>query len=69
MVEVFKTNVHDRDSAEEIIALLLVDLPGSQVSFDLEDCDRVLRIEYENVHAPSVIEVVSKKGFRCQMLT
>ncbi|MBL7817877.1 MAG: hypothetical protein JNL70_22905 [Saprospiraceae bacterium] len=45
MVEVFKTNVQTQEQADGIIEHLLVLFPNSKIGFDLEDCDKVLRVE------------------------
>ncbi len=44
-IEVFKTDVLDKATAKTLIRSLKQLFPGSKVSFDLDDCDRVLRIE------------------------
>jgi hypothetical protein len=68
MVEVFKTNVQETSHADSLVALLHQHFPGSRVNFDLEDCDKVLRVEGENFMAASIIELVSKRGFFCEEL-
>ncbi|HKK44777.1 MAG TPA: hypothetical protein VJ964_04610 [Balneolaceae bacterium] len=44
-VEVYKTDLDDRSKAIEILEEIRRAYPGCDPSFDLEDCDRVLRIE------------------------
>lgn len=68
MVEVFKTNVTNPQQAEELIGLLRNLLPGSNVNFDLEDCDRVLRIDHESVEHREVIRLLAMNGFECCLL-
>jgi hypothetical protein len=48
MIEIFKTNVQYPIIAKEISAALYQQLVHPKVSFDLDDCDRVLRIESEH---------------------
>ena len=43
-IGVYKTNVKNRRKAELIMETICLHLPGSDPSFDLEDCDRVLRV-------------------------
>ena len=43
-VDVFKTTVKREEDAAEIINLLKDYFPHHRISFDLEDCDKILRI-------------------------
>lgn len=45
MVEVFKTDVESRDQATRIVQQLKKDFTNYRANFDLEDCDRILRIQ------------------------
>ena len=65
MVEVFKTNVAAVSDADSLVALLQQCIPGSRINFDLEDCDKVLRIEGTNFAAGNVIRLVEEKGYAC----
>lgn len=44
-IAVYKTDVDDRLRARSILQEIRRMLPGSDPSLDLEDCDRVLRVE------------------------
>jgi hypothetical protein len=44
-VQVFKTTVDDERVTIRIIQELQRLFPGSKINFDLEDCDRILRID------------------------
>jgi len=44
MIEVFKTDVVNSFDAYRILRLLHTAFPGYSANFDLEDCDRILRI-------------------------
>lgn len=68
MVEVFKTDIESTLVAAELIHDLEYYFPSSEISFDLEDCDRILRIAAEVVPATEVISVVKRKGYNCEML-
>ncbi len=50
MVKVYKTNVDNLLNARSILNEIRSSLPGSEPSFDLEDCDNVLRIENSKGH-------------------
>lgn len=47
-VEIFKTDVNSEPLANEIVCGLNKLYPDCLISFDLEDCDKVLRIESNN---------------------
>lgn len=48
IVEIFKTNVNSEPSANEIVYGLNKLYPDCLINFDLEDCDKVLRVESYN---------------------
>ncbi len=68
MIEVFKTNISEEKIATSIQNELLSYFPEFVINFDLEDCDRVLRIENCRVHALEVIQILKQNGFECQLL-
>lgn len=45
MVEIFKTNVESLSRANIIVSKLLKQFPTYRINFDLNDCDKILRIE------------------------
>lgn len=67
MVEVFKTNVGDKIIADKITAELQR-LFGGNINFDLDDCDKILRVESEEVIPDKISEVLNCKGFICEVL-
>jgi hypothetical protein len=68
MVEVFKTNIEDRELAARLRAELQALFPGTRINFDLEDCDRILRIESADCIAAEIERVVWSRGFWCEVL-
>lgn len=68
MVEVFKTNVESAEYAERLLRKLLTQYPHCHINFDLQDCDRILRVEGRYVESGRIIEVVCHNGFDCQVL-
>ena len=68
MVLVFKTNVQEVKQGKRIIEMLLSYFPGSEISFDLDDCDKVLRIKYKRILKSGIINLVNKYGFNCEEL-
>lgn len=67
MVEVFKTNVEDKIIADKIIAELQM-LFGGNINFDLDDCDKILRVENEEIIPEKISEVLICKGYNCEVL-
>lgn len=68
IAEVFKTNVDDTTKAKELISILHTLFTGSRVTFDLEDCDRVLRVEHEDANTEIIKMVLHGHGFACEEL-
>ena len=68
IVEVFKTNVNDIDQAHTLMATLLNAIPSSKINFDLQDCDKILRIEGSSIDLEMVIDIVTSCGYICEIL-
>ena len=45
MIEIFKTNVSNKKLAGRVLKALRTRLPAYAFNFDLEDCDRILRVQ------------------------
>ncbi len=60
-VLIFKTNIADRS---EDVCLALEALPGiRRCTLDLDDCEKVLRVESEDLCTDLVVTTVSDLGF------
>lgn len=68
MVEVFKTNVKSKAAARQLVTRLQLLFPDSRVNFDLEDCDRVLRIEGLDICSKKTISLLNADGYSCGVL-
>lgn len=68
MVEIFTTSVTEESQAANIINQLQLQLPDCSINFDLEDCDRILRVKGENFCVSSIIEILQSLGFFCSHL-
>lgn len=68
MVEIFKTDVWDQWDAERLIMVLNEHFPDYKINFDLDDCDKILRIEGENLLCDRIKMIVNEKGFLCEVL-
>ncbi len=65
-VAVFSTNVIDTGQSELLTMQLQQQFPGSRISFDLEDCDKVLRVEGKDVDPAEIIRQLHTTGYRCE---
>lgn len=70
MVEVFKTDVDSTASARRLAAAIMEAMEGCRANFDLEDCDRILRVctDSGTVDADAVIALVRKQGYSAAVL-
>jgi hypothetical protein len=68
MVEVFKTNVEESEQSELLISQIICHVPDGQINFDLEDCDKILRVEAESVSNQIIIEILHKNGYHAEVL-
>ncbi len=68
VVEVFQTDVNSEDLALQVIEQLALAMPGAKINFDLEDCDRILRIADFQVDIALIYSVASEFGIFCELL-
>jgi len=68
MIEVFKTNIVYAGQETPILKKLGTLLPHHKINFDLEDCDKILRIEGEHFDLKAVVEVLRENNLVCVRL-
>ena len=68
MVEVFKTNVQKKAQSKKLLSVLTEMFPSFKINFDLSDCDKVLRVEGDNMDSSSIMILVKEYGFTCEIL-
>ncbi|MNX61663.1 hypothetical protein D3C86_925980 [compost metagenome] len=68
MVAIFKTNVKHPAAAMNVITELLCKYPAFKVSFDLEDVDKILRVEGNCFHVEDIIFSLLNSGYICLYL-
>ncbi len=68
MVEVFKTNVQKKAQSKMLLCILSEAFPSFKINFDLSDCDKVLRVEGDNMEASRIMILVKEYGFKCEVL-
>ncbi|WP_300598465.1 hypothetical protein [Niabella sp.] len=68
-IEIFKTNVFDKATARVLVKNLKRIYPRSKINFDLEDCDKILRIESRQpIDIRQVHFSLKIKGYRADIL-
>jgi hypothetical protein len=65
MIYVFKTTVKTKKAVKEITPKLNELLPTSKWNFDLEDCDKILRIDSKVEVSELAIKLLQDNGFDC----
>jgi hypothetical protein len=68
MIEIFKTNIESLTQAESLLVLLHHHFTHTEINFDLDDCDKILRVKGENFCPYNIIGVLLDFGFECQLL-
>lgn len=69
VIEVFRTDVEEKDAAEKLVKQLVARFGFVSVNIDLDDCDRVLRIEDAlDVDVDSVVSFARLEGYEIEVL-
>ena len=68
MVEVYKTNVRHKRQAKRLLNVLSRQFPMFSINFDLEDCDKILRVEGKNIPQEKIAHMVTENGYQCSVL-
>ena len=68
-VEVFKTNVADPERAKWLVNQLERNFTNCKVNFDLNDCDRILRVVSEGkIQSDLLIDLLKNAGCKAEVL-
>ena len=65
IVEVFKTNVQKESETNLIINFIQKLFPNYKINFDLEDCDKILRVEGVQLQPENIVKYVTHLGYVC----
>lgn len=68
MVEVFKTNVQKKTEVKKLLFTLMEVFPTYLMNFDLSDCDKILRIQGDNIEVTKIIGHLCEYGYSCEPL-
>ena len=68
-VEVFKTNIADPERAQWLVDQIERNFASCKVNFDLDDCDRILRVVFEEKIQPAMlIDLLKNAGCTAEVL-
>ncbi|RYD70617.1 MAG: hypothetical protein EOP53_25110 [Sphingobacteriales bacterium] len=67
MIWIFKTSVQNHQHVQQLKPLLNSCI-GESWSFDLEDCDKILRIDSADLSMENLLELLDNEGFHCSEL-
>ena len=70
MIEVFATNITTEGKAKKALNQIQEAFPDYMVNFDLEDCDKILRIETHKtiIDTKSIIRLVNEMNGQASLL-
>ncbi len=70
MIEVFKTNVENSNEADLLIKNIERMFSDYKVNFDLEDCDRIMRVKSRTggINSENLIKLLNLSGFNASVL-
>ena len=71
MIEVFKTNVIERHDAKMLIDQICKTFADYHAGFDLEDCDKILRVRstVSQVQPVLLVNLLKTSGFHAEILS
>ena len=71
MIEVFKTNVKEDSQANLLIDQIHNTFKGHEANFDLDDCDKILRVKYPAgfIEPALLIQLLNDFGFYAEVLS
>lgn len=69
IVEIFKTNVNSQQLAKRIVSNLNQLYPDYLINFDLEDCDKILRIASTSyINTPGIIAILEELNVKVSIV-
>lgn len=68
MIFIFKTSVQRQEDIRQLKPHLDGIKPWAKWNFDLEDCDKILRVDAPTNDAGRIIRILQTNGFVCEEL-
>lgn len=69
MVIIYRTNINNRNQFQVVTLLLSKLFQDLRVNIDLEDSEKVLRLEGKEIISDMVITSLERIGVECQVMT
>ena len=68
MVAICKTNVNSRKESMKLLTKTKANSPELTVNFDMEDCDKILRVEGVTIAIDQIKKQVLLQSYLCEAL-
>lgn len=75
MVEVFITDIQNKEEADKIFSRIQIENAELKINFDLNETDlsfpcghTILRVEGNKMNSDKIIDIVRNQGFNCEIL-
>lgn len=68
MIEIFKSNIKKKKQAKEFKKECLNKYPNYLIAFDLEDCDKIIRIEGATLNIKDIMNIAHGLNITLQIL-
>jgi hypothetical protein len=69
MLGIFRTNINTNHDKNNVIKVITSQIQVNACTLDLEDCDKVLRIDSSSPFPlQTIIKMVTNLGFDCEVL-
>jgi hypothetical protein len=68
MIYVFKTSVKTKNQVKNLEPHINKVLPNEKWNFDLQDCDKILRIDSKENIVPKITDLLNVHNFYCEEL-
>ncbi|OJV90977.1 MAG: hypothetical protein BGO34_22080 [Bacteroidia bacterium 44-10] len=68
MIEVFRTNLQTQEQVNLMLDLLSKSFPACRINIDLEDKDKIVRVEGIRIDTERIIQIFVHNNFMCEIL-
>lgn len=68
MIKIFRTNIQTEYQVVEITNILLREFHNFKISIDLEDWEKILRVQGNRFKSEDIERIVNAYGYRCEEL-
>jgi hypothetical protein len=68
MIYIFKTSVKTKNQVQKLKPHINEILPSKKWNFDLDDCDKILRMDSEGNIVLKIVDLLNSHKFNCEEL-